>query len=252
MFAGVMYPFEHARTLVPVWRDFMNEAPEEISSQALFWTVPAVEGFPEAPHGRSVFIIVALHCGDWREGERLLRPLRELGTPLVDLSGPAPYAQVQTLYDPFFPEGERYYYWKSLRLDRLDDAVIDALIGHAAARPSPHTLIPIWHHGGAMRRVGAGESAFGDRSAPYLVSLDTTWDDPAEAEANIAWTRAVWQDLQRFSTGGLYLNFPGLGEEGEDLVRSAYGANYEPLAGLKRKYDPANLFRLNQNIRPAA
>lgn len=154
------------------------------------------------------------------------------------------------MFDPFFPEGELYSYWKSLRLDRLDDEVIEAIIAHAATRPSPRTIMPIWHHGGAMSRVGPEETAFGDRSAPYLLSLDSTWEDPADTEENVTWTWETWEDMQRFSSGGLYLNFPGLDEEGEWLVRTAYGANYERLGALKQKYAPTNLFRMNQNIKP--
>jgi FAD/FMN-containing dehydrogenase len=251
MFAAVMYPFEQAGELLPAWRDFVEEAPEEVSAEALFWTVPDVDTFPEEARGRKVFIVAALHCGDWREGERVLKPLRELDEPVLDLSAVAPYEEVQTMFDPFFPAGEKRYYWKSLRLERLDDDVIAAIVDHAASRPSPDTIVPIWHHGGAMSRVGPAETAFGDRSAPYLLSLDSTWTDSDDDQANVEWTREVWRDMQRFSTRGSYLNFPGMGEEGERLVRDAYGANYERLTRVKAEYDPDNFFRVNQNIEPA-
>jgi FAD/FMN-containing dehydrogenase len=249
MFAAVMYPVELATELLPAWRDFMAAAPEAVTAEAVFWTIPPVEAFPEETHGRDVLIAAALYSDDWREGQKVLQPLRELAEPVLDLSAAVPYTQVQTTFDPFFPEGKQYY-WKSLRLDRLDEEVIAAIIDHAASRPSPLTVMPIWHHGGAMSRVGPEETAFGGRSAPYLLSLDSTWEDPADIEENVAWTRRVWDDMQRFSSHGLYLNFPGLGEEGERLVRSAYGPNYDRLVALKRKYDPTNLFRLNQNIKP--
>lgn len=252
MFAAVMYPFERAHELLPKWRDFMSEAPEEVSAEALFWTVPEVDAFPDEAHARPVFVVAALHCGDWKEGERILQPLREFAEPILDLSTVAPYEEIQTLFDPFFPAGEQRYYWKSLRLDGLDDDVMNAIIEHAATRPSSKTIIPIWHHGGAMSQIGPEESAFGDRSAPYLLSLDSTWKDPADDEENVEWTRDVWNDMQRFSTGGMYLNFPGMGEEGDRLVRSAYGANYERLARIKARYDPDNVFRMNENIEPAS
>ncbi len=248
MFAAVMYPAELASELLPAWRDFMAEAPETVTSEAPFWSVPAAPVFPEAVHGREVLVLAALYSDDWREGKKVLQPLRELAEPILDMSGVYPYTQVQTTFDPFYPEGELYYYWKSLRLDRLDDEVIAAIADHVANRPSPRTLVPIWHHGGAMSRVGPEETAFGDRSAPFLLSLDSTWEDPAETEENIAWTRAAWDDMQRFSSGGSYLNF--MGEEGETLVRDAYGRNYERLQALKQKYDPENVFRMNQNIKP--
>lgn len=251
VFAAVIYPEELARELLPAWRDYMTLAPDAVSADALFWTIPPVPAFPEALHGRDVFIVSALYSDDWREGQRVLQPLRELAEPLLDMSGAIPYTQVQTMFDPFFPKGA-FYYWKSLRLDSLDEEVIAAIVERVANRPSPRTPVPIWHHGGAMSRVGPEETAFGDCSAPYLLSLDSTWVDPADSEENVAWTRAVWEEMQRFSTRGSYLNFPGMGEEGEALVRAAYGANYERLRALKRKYDPTNLFSQNQNIDPGA
>jgi FAD/FMN-containing dehydrogenase len=248
--AAPMYPADLAAGLFPQWRDFMADAPEAVTSQAIFWTIPEVEGFPEDVRGQDVFVCPALYSDDWREGQKVLQPLRELAEPVLDLSGTAPYTEVQKLFDPFFPESELYYYWKSLRLDRLDQEVIDAIAEHAANRPSPKTIIPVWHHGGAMNRVGPEKTAFGDRSAPYLLSIDSTWENPQNTEENVAWTREVWKDMQRFSSGSLYLNFPGFGEEGEDLVKAAFGKNYERLVEIKTKYDPENLFRMNQNIKP--
>ena len=113
------------------------------------------------------------------------------------------------------------------------------------------SLLGLWHlSGGAASRVGAEATAFGRRDAPYLLSFDTTWEDPAETERCLAWTRAAWADMRRLGPGGLYLNFAGFGEEKEDLVRAGYGANYDRLVELKTRYDPGNLFRMNQNIRP--
>jgi FAD/FMN-containing dehydrogenase len=253
MFVGAMYPLETARSVVAAWRDFMDDAPEEVSSQAVFWSVPEVPDFPDTARGEPVVAIVATHCGPVEDGRRVLQPLRELAEPLVDLSGPAPYTQVQQLYDPFFPEGELYYYWKSIELAHLDDEVIEEVVAAAADRPSSRTLLPIWHHGGAMNRVGALETAYGDRSATYLLSIDSTWADPDETEANVEWTRTLWDAMHRFSDGGLYLNFPGYGEEGEELVRAGHGeAVYDRLVDLKDEYDPDNLFRLNQNVSPSS
>ena len=160
MFAVTMYPAARARELLPVWRDFMDDVPEEVSGEALFWTIPHVEAFPEEARGQEVFMVAALHCGDPEEGERTLRPLRQLADPVLDLSAVQPFEDVQTAFDPFFPAGERRYYWKSLRLDRLDEEVIDAVVDHGTSRPSPDTVVPIWHHGGAMSRVEPGATAF--------------------------------------------------------------------------------------------
>lgn len=117
-------------------------------------------------------------------------------------------------------------------------------------RPPCRSHLILWHQGGAMSRVGPSETAFGDRGAPYTLTLDSTWADPARDRENVEWTREVWDDMQRFSDRGLYLNFPGMGEEGEELVRSAYGDTYGRLAEVKARWDPNNLFRMNQNIRP--
>jgi FAD/FMN-containing dehydrogenase len=234
------------------WRDFMAAAPEDISSNCLIWSIPAHPNFPEELQGTPVIITAAVHSGMLEDGERLLQPLRDLGTPVLDLSGPVPYAGVQSAFDPLFAKGERQNYWKSLYLDTLDDGAIERIVARALDRPSPWALIALWHLGGAMNRVDPAKTALGERSAPYLLSLDTSWTDPAENERAIAWTRAAWAEMKPFSRGGAYLNFPGQGEEGEALLRASYGsANYDRLVELKTKYDPTNLFRLNQNILPA-
>jgi FAD/FMN-containing dehydrogenase len=245
-----VYALADAATVLRRWRDFMATAPEEISSLALFWSMPADPHFPEELHGDPIVIVAAVYSGDADEGERMLQPLRELATPVLDLSSQEPYTALQSGFDPFFPAGMRYY-WKSLYVDRLGDELIDELAARAATRPSALTTIDIWHHGGAMSRVGAADTAFGRRDAPYMVSFSSTWTDPNAADANITWARDGWAAIHSHSsTGGLYLNFPGFGEEHDALVRAAYGPNYDRLVELKNRYDPANLFRFNQNIRP--
>jgi FAD/FMN-containing dehydrogenase len=251
-FAAPVYAMEDAERVVPAWREFMAGAPDEISSQCAFWSVPAVEAFPAELHNRAVVIPLAMHAGPAEEGERALLPLRGLADPLLDLSSTMPYTVLQTVFDPFFPEG-RLYYWKSLYLNDFDGETMATTIQYARERPTPMSLMALWHiGGGAANRIEPGTSTFHRTAAPFLLSLDTTWDDPAETERCIAWTRAVWSDMHRFSDGGLYLNFAGFGEEKEALVRAGYGANYDRLAALKATYDPTNLFRMNQNIRPGA
>ena len=230
-----MYTLEDAPRVIPAWRDFMATAPEEVSSIAVFWSVPA--GFPPDLVGTPVVIMAAVYAGPPEEGERLLRPLRELATPVMDLSAPLPFTAIQSAFDPFFPKG-LLMYWKSLYVDGLTDELIQELCRLAAARPSSQSPIDIWHHGGAMRRTGAEATAFGRRDAPYLLSFDATWTDPRDTERNIAWAREAWAAMRRFSSGGLYLNFPGFGEEKEELLRAAYGANYERLRSLKRSTTP--------------
>ncbi len=249
MLCAALYTLEDAPRVVPAWRDFMATAPEEVSSLVVFWSVPA--GFPPELQGRPVAIVAALYAGAAEEGERVLQPLRELATPALDMSGVLPYTAIQSAFDPFFPKG-LLMYWKSLYVEELADELIRELCRLAADRPSALSPIDIWHHGGAMRRAGADATAFGRRDAPFMLSFDATWTDPRDTERNIAWTRAAWASMHRFSSGGLYLNFPGFGEEKEDLLRAAYGPNYERLQSLKAAYDPTNLFRMNLNIPPSA
>jgi hypothetical protein len=162
-----------------------------------------------------------------------------------------PYTEVQTVLDEDYPDGWRYY-WKSVNGNNLDDEVIEHLMAHVEAAPSDHSTIDVWYQGGAMGRVGASETAFGGRSAPILLGVEANWEEPQDDEANIAWVRNCVADIRRFSDGGIYLNFPGFLEEGDKLLRDAYGKNYERLVALKNKYDPTNLFRMNQNIKPTA
>jgi FAD/FMN-containing dehydrogenase len=251
MVAAVFYPLEDARTILPAWRDFMAAAPEEVSSIALCWSVPPHEPFPPEHHGKEVLIVAAVYAGSPEDGEPVVQPLRELAQPLIDLSGPWPWLGLQSGFDDLFPKGELRY-WKSRALGELSDAAIDEIADYAERRPSPITDIVIWHHGGAMSRVGETDTAYAGRDAPFLVTGEVSWTDPAQTDEAIAWGREFWDAMGRHSTGGLYLNFPGLGEEKEELVRAGYGINYKRLAALKAKYDPTNLFRMNLNITPAS
>jgi FAD/FMN-containing dehydrogenase len=248
---AVMYPFEDASSVLRGWRDFMDAAPEELSSNLLIWSVPAFPAFPEELHERPVVIIATGYPGALEEGERLTMPLRRLATPLLDLSEPMPYTAAQSAFDPFFPMGARRNYWKAIDLDRLDDEVIARIVEAGAARPSPACLIPVWHFGGAMSRVEPTATAFWRRRVPFMVSFDAAWDDPADDERGIAWSRGACDAMRPYSDGGHYVNFPGLGEDGEAQARAAYGGNYERLAAIKAKYDPTNLFRAAVNITPA-
>jgi FAD/FMN-containing dehydrogenase len=161
-----------------------------------------------------------------------------------------PFTAIQSAFDPFFPKG-LLQYWKSTYVDSLGDDLIDALCDLAAERPSPRTTMDVWPMSGAVARVAEDETAFGPRPA-FMVAFESTWTDPAANEANIAWARDAWSSMQRFSSRGIYLNFPGMGEEKEALVRSAYGANYPRLVALKTQFDPRNLFRSNINIPQAS
>jgi len=246
------YPLnENTPELVRIWRDFMDKAPEDITSNLIFWSVPAHPNFPEELYGTPVVIPSTVHVGNPDAAGNLLQPLRELGDPVLDLSGPLPFVDLQTAFDPMFVKGERQNYWKSLYLDSLNDDAIEKVVMRAHSRPDPWAMVILWHLGGAMNRVDPAETALGVRNANYLLSLDTSWTNPVDNEKSIAWTRDAWAEMQPFSGGGSYLNFPGQGEEGEKLLRASYGSdNYDKLVKIKTKYDPSNLFRLNQNILP--
>ncbi len=231
--------------------EYMAQAPDEVSPLAFLGRVPHDEMFPEAWHGEPFVGVAAMYAGGVEEGRRVLGPLRELGEPITDLSGPMPYVEAQKLLDEDYPEGGRYY-WKSVNVNGLGDEAIERLIAHSQAAPSDHSTIDIWYQGGAMSRVRAEDTAFGDRSASILLGIEANWEEPQDDEANVAWVRDVVSEMRRFSGGGTYLNFPGFLEEGQELMRDAYGENYARLVALKNEYDPANLFRLNQNIRPTA
>jgi hypothetical protein len=166
----------------------------------------------------------------------------------VDLIRPTPYVSHQALFDPTAPHGLGYY-WKSEYVPSLSDALIDTLAERAWGVPTPESYTIIFHLGGAVGRQDPEGSAFEDRRAAHAVNIDAVWSEPARASACIGWTRELWEAVRPYSTGRVYVNF--LGEEGQDRVRAAYGeAKYERLRALKRKHDPTNFFRLNQNIRP--
>jgi len=247
MLCAPMYALEDAPAVLPRWRDYIATAPDEFTPLAVFWSVP--EGFPQELVGRPIIILAGVYAGPVEEGERVAKPLRGLATPLLDLSGPMPFTAVQSAFDPFFPKG-LLQYWKSTYVESLSDDLLDALCELAAARPSPKTTMDIWPQMGAVARVSTDATAFGPRP-PFLIAFESTWTDPAENEANITWARGAWTSMQRFSSRGIYLNFPGFGEEKEELVRSAYGPNYARLKSLKTTYDPTNLFRMNLNIPPS-
>ncbi len=251
MVGAVFYPLEDLKTVVPAWRDYMATAPDELSSIGFCWNVPPGEPFPAEHHGKPVVIVAGVYSGSVDEGGPVVQPLRELAQPLIDLSGPWPYVALQSGFDALFPKGQLRY-WKSRALAELSDAAIDDIADFASRRVSPLTDITMWHHGGAMSRVGETETAYGGRDTNFLVTAESSWDDPAQTDAGIQWGRDLWDAMGKHSTGGIYLNFAGFGEEKEALVKAAYGANYERLAQLKAKYDPGNLFRMNFNITPAS
>jgi FAD/FMN-containing dehydrogenase len=252
MFCGPVYPIDAGSAPIRFWREFLADKNDRVGSLIEFSTIPSDPGYPETAWGRRVYTIAAVFAGDADEGEGLLQPLRELGEMVTDFSGQMDYCDLQQLFDTVIPFGQHRCYWKSQYLGGLTDEAIDLILERNASPPSPTTLSSIWNFGGATAAVGAAATAFGDRSMPWMVSIDSIWNAPEDDEANIGWTRDFWGRLAPHSHHGrIYLNFAGLGEGNEDLVRRSYGANLDRLAAIKRKHDPDNAFRFNQNIRPA-
>ena len=247
---NVAYPLEDAKRVLSGWREAVAGAPDELSTAGLIWALPVMDELPEELRGTPYVGVAGMWAGDPEDGERAAQRLRELATPLIDMSGAMPYVDFQRSLDPFFPAGRRYY-WKALYLNELSDAALDLTVDWSERRPSTDTLVIIRHCGGAISRVAAEETAFGDRSSEWMLSIDATWHEPADDDANIDWTRAFYAAALPHSDGKAYFNFPGLLEEGDAAVRSTYGANHERLARIKSAYDPENAFRLNQNIQPA-
>jgi len=245
--AIVMYPVADAQQVLEFFRSFMANAPDELMALVAYWSAPTSEELPEEIRGAPVIVLAGLWSGAFEKGERAIQPLRQVTTPLLDLSSPMPYVVAQKLFDADYPKGDRYY-WKSIYLPDITDEFIRVVSEHGARRPGPRDLIAIWSLGGAISRVKPGETAFFRRDVPWLVSIEGDSDDPALDEPNIAWVRGVHHDLEQFSSEGSYLNFPGFYEEGEKVLRQTFGTNYERLREIRQKYDPAGLFRFNVKL----
>ena len=254
MFCAPIYLLECGAEPIRFWRDFLADKNDRIGSLVEFSTVPEDDEFPSDSWGKQVYTIAAVYAGDPEEGERIMQPLRELAPMVTDFSGPIDYCDLQKLFDEQMPFGQFRNYWKSHYLSELSDKVIDDILAGVATVPSPNSLSSIWNFGGATAQVPEQATAFGDRSMPWMYSIDSVWEGADNDDRNIGWTRDFWERMQPYSYNGrMYLNFPGQGEEGDRLLRDTFGKdNYQRLSEIKAKYDPGNRFRFNQNIRPAA
>jgi FAD/FMN-containing dehydrogenase len=251
-FSATFYPIEEYAQVLRGWRDYVEQAPDEVTTVCVGITFPANPELPEAIHDRPVVIVGGVFVGDVEEGLKITAPLRELGTPLFDMSGPTPFVGVQTGFDPLFPRGQLRAYWKSQYLNELSDDAIETIAGKAGERPAPMTLMNVFAMGGAIAKVGEEETAFATREPLYMVSIDGMWSDAADDQANVAWVRDTWNAVKEYGTGEVYLNFTGRADEAPDAgVDSALGRNMARLAEIKAKYDPDNFFRVNDNIAPA-
>lgn len=244
----LMYPAPMAPDLIRHFRDFIADAPDEVGAGVALITAPPEEFVPEPVRGQPVVGVVLVYAGPVEEADEVLRPMREFGPPAMDLVQPMPYVAVQQLIDGGNPDGLRNY-WTADFLAELPDEAVETVCEYHLAKPSPHSQIILIPGGGAIARVPDDAMAFGHRTAPFNIHILSLWADAADDATNIEWTREFGRAMKPYATGRAYLNF--IGEEGEDRVRAAFGPEtYERLQELKDRYDPTNLFRLNQNIKP--
>src|SRR5690606_12414406 len=245
---AVVHPAAVAGEVLRFYRDFIEDVPDALGTLVLLRYAPETPWIPSEYWRQPVIAILACYAGDIAEGLNVLQPLKEFGAPVADIVQPKPYALHQRMFDATVPPGLRYY-WKSHYLRGLSDGAIDTLLARAWRDTSPRSYTLIARMGGAVSRVGETATAFAHRDAQHAININGVWTEPAEDAEHIQWTRDLSTAMEPFATGGVYVNF--LGNEGEARVRAAYGPNYERLVEVKRRYDPENVFDMNQNIVPA-
>lgn len=244
----IFWPLDQAKELLKFWRDYITNAPRDINGWFGFVTVPPVPLFPEQFHLKKMCVIVWCYTGPLDQAEKRFAPIRAFGTPAIDAVGPVPWPALQQLFDGLYPPGLQWY-WKADFFNDLSDQAIELHTKYAEQLPTMHSTMHLYPISGAVHDVGKDETAFRFRDANFSEVMVGVDPDPANNERMIAWARNYWTALHPYSAGGGYINM--IMDEGQDLVRAAYGENYDRLAQIKAKYDPENLFRVNQNIVPA-
>ena len=244
----VVHPLEQAAELLPEFRRIADQAPDELTIWVVMRKAPPLPFLPPEWHGKDVLVFAACYSGDMKEGEKALKALRALGKPIVDVIAPHPFTAWQAAFDPLLTPGARNY-WRSHDFADLPDAAINVILNSVRQVPSPECEVFIAHVGGAMARVAANATAWPNCDAHFIMNVHTRWQDKAQDQACIAWARHLFEAAAPFASGSVYVNF--MPDDENDRVEKAYGTNYRRLAEIKRRYDPANLFRMNQNIRPA-
>ncbi len=252
VYAGpIFWDQAQAGEIMRWYRDWLPKAPPELGAFLGLKAVPSTAPFPRELWGRRICALVSCYAGPQAEGEAAMRPVRtELPASLLDGMAEMPFPMLQSLFDPLLPKGLQWY-WKAGFVKELTDAAIAEHLRHAARSPSELSLMHLYPINGAVHRVGPGETAWAARDATWSMVIAAIDPDPAKAAALKAWGRAYWEGLRPYTLGGGYVNFMS-DDEGADRVRASYGANWDRLVAMKRKYDPANLFRVNQNIGPTA
>ena len=243
----IFWPMERSPEVLRFYRDWIADAPDELMTIVLHRKAPPLSFVPPELHGKLVVTVVCCYTGPVEEGEKVVRPLKEFGSPVLDLCVPKPFVDHQAMFDPSFPHG-RWYYFRACNVAGLTDEVIDITVEHSMRIRSPLTSFPIWQAGGAVARVDEDATAFSGRGVAHTFNINAATATADGFDEEREWVREFWTALKPHHTS-VYMNF--LMEEGEERVRQAYGAQkYDRLRALKRKYDPGNLFRLNQNIPP--
>jgi FAD/FMN-containing dehydrogenase len=249
VYAGpIFYPADAAPELLRAFSDWAPGAPDDVTALVSLTTAPPLPVIPQEWHGKKVAIFVAASAGMIDEGPGLVAGIRQVAAPIADLLGPMPYQMIQTLLDPLWPKGIHAYF-KATNLARLDEDLIDRLCEIHLDAPGPQCEIHVHQMGGAVGRVADGATSFAERSMPFVLNAVTGWHDPDAGSAHRAWARSVIAAASDASTGRAYINFLG----DRDAARTSYGdETYARLVSLKNRYDPTNVFRLNQNIEPSA
>ena len=243
----IVHPFKDAHKVFKFYQDFTDKVTEKLSCYVVLRKAPPLPFLPEDVHGKEVFIIAIVYAGDIKEGEMILEPLRKFGNPVAEQIGPAPYEVFQQAFDPLLTPGARNY-WKSLNFKKFNNEAMDIILKHVLQLPTPLSDIFIGNLGGAINRVEKDATAYPHRDINYIMNVHTRWEDKNLDDMCVEWARKFYNELSKFAEDSVYVNFIS---EGENRVTSAFGPNYEKLARLKKKYDPDNFFKINQNIKPA-
>ncbi len=245
----VIHPLDAAGDVLRFYRKFIATTPEEFVCWLVLRQAPPLPFLPEEWHGKGILALAMCYAGPIEDGERVAKPLREFGKSIADVVAPHPFAAWQAILDPLLTPGMRNY-WKSHDFTELTEGLIDVLVAHARKIPDPQTEIAFAQLGGAVSRVANDATAYTHRDAQFVMNVHGRWDNPANDAKVIAWARELFTAAAPFATGGAYVNF--MTQDETERVRAAYGSNFDRLAQLKKQYDPTNLFRMNQNIRPAS
>lgn len=245
-----LLPADGAREVLEFYRDFTDQAPREVTAACIVKTAPETDEIPAEHRGQPVVALAACYAGDPERGAKVLEPLTEFGEPIHEDVRPRPFTEWQASSDDAWQGGKRDY-WKSCYLDRLPDAVIEAMVERVREMPSTIMDFKLEHAGGAMGDPAETDAAFSGRWAEYIFKINCRWEDPADDEDNIAWTRDLFGDVSEHAPDGVYVNY--LARDDEDRIRAAYGdETFERLQAVKDAYDPDNVLRVNQNIPPSS